>query len=63
MLKEGSWIFEGSSDEMWNTMEDSIRKISQEVLGESKGRGPSLKETWWWNNVVQAVLKTRKRKF
>lgn len=47
MLKEVRWDLEPSNEETWNAMVDIIRKISQEVFEELKGRGPTSKETWW----------------
>ncbi|CAL5326839.1 unnamed protein product [Camellia sinensis] len=38
-------------------------KFSREVLGESKGTGPSSRETWWWREEVQAVVKAKKECF
>ena len=33
-------------DNMWNTMVGRITRITNEVLGVSKGRDPSSKEIW-----------------
>jgi hypothetical protein len=60
MGQEMEWGREGDSDSMWNTMADGIRRISKELLGESKGKGPSSKETWWWNDEVQTMVKAKK---
>ncbi|KAF5957849.1 hypothetical protein HYC85_005074 [Camellia sinensis] len=40
-----------------------IKYFSREVLGESKGTGPSSRETWWWREEVQAVVKAKKECF
>ncbi|KAI8524934.1 hypothetical protein RHMOL_Rhmol13G0188300 [Rhododendron molle] len=48
---------------MWNTIANSIRRISKEVLGESKGKGPISKERWWWNDEVQTMIKAKKECF
>ncbi|KAI8563854.1 hypothetical protein RHMOL_Rhmol03G0141600 [Rhododendron molle] len=44
---------------MWNTIVDGMRRISKEVLGESNGKGPISKETWWWNDEVQTLVKAK----
>ncbi|CAL5375401.1 unnamed protein product [Camellia sinensis] len=61
MDKEGTWDLEGDANTMWNSMTNYMRRISREVLGESKGTGPSSRETWWWREEVQAVVKAKKR--
>ncbi|KAI8547554.1 hypothetical protein RHMOL_Rhmol07G0205200 [Rhododendron molle] len=63
MSQEVWWGVEGDSDTMWNTIADGIRRISKEVLGESKGKGPISKETWWWNDEVQTMVKAKKECF
>lgn len=63
MLREAKWDLEGYSEEMWIAMAGCIRRISQEVLGESKGRGSILKEALWWTTEVQAVVKGKKEGF
>ncbi|CAL5400242.1 unnamed protein product [Camellia sinensis] len=63
MDKEGTWDLEGGANTIWNSMANCMRRISREVLGESKGTGPSSKETWWWREEVQAVIKAKKECF
>lgn len=63
MLREARWDLEGYSEEMWTRMAGCIRRISQEVFGESKGRGSILKEASWWTTEVQAVVKGKKEGF
>ena len=36
-------------------MVECITKISKEVLGEMRGDGFLSKDTWWWNEEVQAA--------
>lgn len=62
MSKEARGDLEGTSEEMWNGMANGIKRISQEILEESKGDVIS-KETWWWNNKVQAILKAKRECF
>ncbi|KAI8538489.1 hypothetical protein RHMOL_Rhmol09G0107800 [Rhododendron molle] len=63
MSQEVRWGVEGNSNTMWNTIADGIRRISKEVLGESKGKGPISKEKWWWNDEVQIMVKAKKECF
>ncbi|GMP84452.1 hypothetical protein CsSME_00037979 [Camellia sinensis var. sinensis] len=70
MDKEGAWDLEGDANTMWNSMANCMRRISREVLGESKGTGPSSRETWWWreesyrlaNKEVKKVVRETKLK-
>ncbi|KAM2086833.1 hypothetical protein ACFX1R_024332 [Malus domestica] len=41
-------------------MRKGDRMTSKEVLGESKGFAPHQKESWWWNEEVQAKVKAKK---
>ncbi|GMP25038.1 hypothetical protein CsSME_00002089 [Camellia sinensis var. sinensis] len=63
MDKEGTWDLEGDANTKRNLMANCMRRISREVLGESKGTGPSSRETWWWREEVQAVVKAKKECF
>ena len=58
--KEGTWDLEDDANTMWNTMANCMRKISREVLGESKRTRPSSREKWCWREEVQAVVKEKK---
>ncbi|KAI8572175.1 hypothetical protein RHMOL_Rhmol01G0177800 [Rhododendron molle] len=63
MSQEVQWGVEGDSDTMWNTIANGIRRISKEVLGVSTGKGPISKETWWWSDEVQIIVKAKKECF
>ncbi|XP_063540351.1 uncharacterized protein LOC134749358 [Cydia strobilella] len=52
-----------NANECWNEMANYIRRVAKDVLGESKGKGVIDKETWWWNEEVQGVLKKKKQAF
>ena len=57
---EARWELDGGTGVMWNTMVEQIRQITNGVLGVSKERGPISKETWWWNDEVQTIVKAKK---
>ena len=44
----------------WEITSNGIRAVGKEVCGVSTGRGKENKETWWWNNEVQAAIKEKK---
>lgn len=43
---------QGSANDIWNKMTINSGKATKETLGESKGFGPTGKESWWWNESV-----------
>ncbi|KAL6568984.1 hypothetical protein OROGR_000709 [Orobanche gracilis] len=45
---------------MLNLLEHNIKEGAKEVLGESKGNGPSSKDTSWWNEEVKQAIKTKR---
>lgn len=47
---------EGSISEVWESVADNIRSVAKEVLGESKGKIPQDKQTWWWKKEAQAIV-------
>jgi hypothetical protein len=63
VLNEATWNSEEETNIMWNKMATCIRRISKEILGESKGKGPQSKETWWWNEEVQNIVKIKRECF
>ncbi|XP_061706831.1 craniofacial development protein 2-like [Cydia pomonella] len=52
-----------NANECWKEMANCIRRVAKDVLGESKGKGIIDKETWWWNEEVQEILKQKKQAF
>ena len=44
-------------------MAECIRRTTNEVLGVSKRRRPLWKETWWWNDGIQTIVKAKKESF
>ncbi|KAJ7952361.1 Retrovirus-related Pol polyprotein LINE-1 [Quillaja saponaria] len=61
MLQGDPWRVEGEPNMIWDEMASRIRNTAREVLGESRGRGPPTKETWWWNEEVQQAIKAKKK--
>ena len=45
---------------MWNEMVGCIKRVAKEVLGESRGKVQSSKETWWWNDEVQNTIRDKR---
>ncbi|XP_046975612.1 uncharacterized protein LOC124541716 [Vanessa cardui] len=60
---EMSDMKETLANECWNEMAGYIRKVAKDVFGESKGKGLIDRDTWWWNDEVQNVLKEKKVAF
>ncbi|XP_047984785.1 uncharacterized protein LOC125225222 [Leguminivora glycinivorella] len=50
-------------NECWNEMAVSLRSVAKNVLGETRGKGKIDKDTWWWNDDVQMILKEKKNAF
>ena len=63
MKEEVVWSMEGSVDEIWSRVVNGTKKVAVDVLGESKGRLPQDKETWWWDNEVQEIVLKKKAQF
>ncbi|XP_024019756.1 uncharacterized protein LOC112091130 [Morus notabilis] len=59
-LEEATWSYIGDANTMWDAMASCIRKVAKEVLGESRGKGPPGKETWWWSEEVQKAIRTKR---
>ena len=47
-------------NEWWKQNSSVLRRVGEEVLGMSTGKGPRDKETWWWNNYVQEKIKMKR---
>lgn len=59
------------NEEIWNLEEEDInvlqsemvnciRRLAEEVLGESRGKVKPSKEIWWWNDEVQTTIKAKR---
>ena len=53
---------EGSGGDM-EKLEKNMYDICKEICGETSGRRGRERETWWWNEAVQGVLKEKKIAF
>ncbi|XP_063600739.1 uncharacterized protein LOC134776918 [Penaeus indicus] len=55
------------TNEWWEENSKVIRRVAEEVLGKTSGKGmPQGKGTWWWSEEVQVKIKEKKearRKF
>jgi hypothetical protein len=60
VLKEGPWHEGGDANNMWMKMTTFIRKVASEEFRVTKGGKRETKETWWWNEKVQNVIKGKK---
>ncbi|XP_013774375.1 uncharacterized protein LOC106459310 [Limulus polyphemus] len=50
-----------NANEWWRENSNIIRRIGEELLGKTSGRGaPQDKEWWWWNEEVQEKVKKKK---
>lgn len=61
VIDKGEWNFEGETTVMWNQMANCIRKVTKQVLGESKGKRHDNKETWQWGVEVQEAIWEKRR--
>ena len=60
VIEEDPWNDEGDANSMWEKMATCVRKVASEVLGVIKGSGCDSKDTWWWNEGVQRLLRKRR---
>ncbi|XP_070055500.1 uncharacterized protein [Nicotiana tomentosiformis] len=56
----GAWIRSGDARTMWSATIDCIREVMREVLGVSTGTYGGHRGDWWWNEVVQGKVETKK---
>ena len=60
LVKDMTTNIDSDPNLMWNMATKCIKNVAKEVLGESKGIRLLEKETWWWNEEVQAVIKLKR---
>jgi hypothetical protein len=63
VFKEGPWHEGGDANSMWMKMVTCIRKVASKEFRLTKGGKRETKETWWWNEKVQKVIKEKKECF
>ena len=48
-------------NEWWEENSKVVRRVAEEVLGKTSGKGKPLgKDTWWWSEEVQVKIKEKK---
>ena len=51
-------------EDSWKNLKNSVHQIATNLLGRTKpGRTKLDKETWWWSDDVQSVIKKKKTAF
>uniref|UniRef100_A0A8I6YAQ5 Reverse transcriptase domain-containing protein n=1 Tax=Hordeum vulgare subsp. vulgare TaxID=112509 RepID=A0A8I6YAQ5_HORVV len=63
VIKEGPWEEGGDANLMWTSMATFLRKVAVEEFGVTKGSRREAKDTWWWNDEVQKVIREKKDYF
>ncbi|XP_071674312.1 uncharacterized protein [Lolium perenne] len=63
VIKEGPWEEGGDANMMWTSMATCLRKVAVEEFGVTKGSRREAKDTWWWNDEVQKVIREKKDYF
>ena len=59
-MLEGCFKLVDDADQMWTNMANSIRSVARRILGVSSGNVSDHKESWWWNDDVQAKVQFKK---
>ncbi|XP_070013270.1 uncharacterized protein [Nicotiana sylvestris] len=59
----GAWRSSGDASTMWSTTANYVREAAREVLGVSKGFSGRHQGDWWWNDIVQGKVETKKVAF
>ena len=49
-------------DECWTSLKDKLLQATKQVCGVSSNH-PWRKQTWWWNNQVEEVVREKRRCF
>ncbi|XP_063940524.1 uncharacterized protein LOC135149258 [Daucus carota subsp. sativus] len=59
-MLEGFFRLEDDVDQMWIRMADLIRGVARRTLGVASGNIKEQRESWWWNDDVQAKVQFKK---
>ncbi|XP_051220663.1 uncharacterized protein [Lolium perenne] len=59
VIKEGPWEEGGDANMMWTSMATCLQKVDVEEFGVTKGSRREAKDTWWWNDEVQKVIREK----
>ena len=59
--RESAHFFEylQNSDSVWNKIKTCLLDTSDTTCGWTRGGNPRLKETWWWNDVMDCTIKEK----
>ena len=50
-------------NEKWKTIQTVLLKVAEEVCGKTKGGKHQERETWWWGNAVQDMIKRKRNAY
>jgi len=54
----------GTPDEVWQHLEGRVHKAATRLIGKTKpGRRRIEKETWWWREEIQEVIRAKKQAY
>ncbi|XP_016467038.2 uncharacterized protein LOC142173518 [Nicotiana tabacum] len=56
----GAWRSSGDASAMWSTTTNYVREVARDILGISKCYSGRHQGDWWWNDVVQSKVDTKK---
>lgn len=45
---------------MWNDRARHIKRVAKDILKESKGNRWLDKISWWWNEDLKTIIKTKR---
>ena len=57
MVHEVDWKAQNDPN-TWNKISSCIKRVAEDVLGESRGGAQPCKDTSWWNEEVKLPLRS-----
>lgn len=57
---EDSFRQQGDVDQIWTDVANSIRSAARQILRVSSGKESAYRESWWWDDEVQAKVQTKR---